>query len=225
MCVNAGTSLAVAAVVGAVGVLSVRSVREPRECVLATLPLAFAAHQAAEGVTWIRLGSDADGTCAGPSVVMWALFAWALVPLWLGGGVTLVERSTGRRRVMWVMVVAGASAAPWQVANALSPNLVARVVEGHVHYAADLTPRWIQVPYLVALLGPPLLSSWPWLRVIGVLGVLSGLLAVSVSMPGAPSLWCLAAAWLSVGVLLHLRSAHPHPSTVPEQLPTPARGG
>lgn len=209
MCINAETSFSVALGAGVFGVAAVRSVREPRDWVLATLPLAFAVHQAAEGVTWLRLEA-VHGPCTGASVSIWTLFAYALVPLWLGGGVTLVEADPRRRRVMAALVAAGAVVLPWLLNTALAGGVQARAAGAHVQYLTEPMTGWVVVAYGVALLGPPLLSTGPWLRILGILGMASWLAARAISMPGLPSLWCMAAAVLSALVLLHLRSAaHP----------------
>jgi Family of unknown function (DUF6629) len=212
MCINAETSFSVALVAAAIGIAAVRSVREPRDWVLATLPLAFAVHQAAEGVTWLLLNSAARGTCTGPSVSVWTLFAYALVPLWLGGGVTLVEADRRRRRIMAAMLAAGAVALPWLLNTALAGSVHARAADAHVQYLTEPMAGWVMVAYGLALLGPPLLSTGPWLRLCGILGMASWLAARAISLPGLPSLWCMAAAALSVLVLLHLRSAQRGPA-------------
>ena len=115
------------------------------------------------------------------------------------------------------MVASGAVALPWLLNTALAGSVHARAADAHVQYLTEPMTGWVVVAYGLALLGPPLLSTGPWLRLGGILGMASWLAARAISMPGLPSLWCMAAAVLSALVLLHLQSAA-HP-----RMPIPAR--
>lgn len=206
VCFSAEVSFAAAGVVGAVGLVGLRGVRRPGELVLGTLPLAFAVHQAAEGVTWTMLGDGAE-ICSGPSVRVWVVFAWVLVPLWLSLGLTLVEPDRRRRLLMGGLVGVGLLGAPLWLHLALDPRVVARVVPGpHLEYPMpDLSYAWLVAPYLLVALVPALRSSWPTLRLLGLAGVATLLLAVVIQMYAWPSLWCVAAAGLSVLLVVHLQ--------------------
>lgn len=207
MCVNAEVSLASAIIVGAVGVSGLRYVQRPRDLVLATLPVAFAVHQASEAVTWTLLGEGPAGACAGPSVRTWVLFAWVLLPVWLAAGITLAEPDPSRRQAQArVTAVAGVAAVGWAV-QALGPDVVAYDAGGHLVY--PLPASWgvlLIGTYLVVVVGPGLLSSWPVLRLVGVAAAVSCAVSFTLARPGWPSLWCLAAAFLSLLVVAHLRA-------------------
>ena len=107
------------------------------------------------------------------------------------------------------MVASGGVALPWLLNTALAGSVDARAADAHVQYLTEPMAGWVVVAYGLALLGPPLLSTGPWLRLGGILGMASWLAARAISMPGLPSLWCMAAAVLSALVLLHLRRRHP----------------
>jgi hypothetical protein len=206
VCINAQVSLASALVVGAVGVSGLRYVRRPGDLVLATLPLAFAVHQAAEAVTWTLLGDAPTGVCAGPSVRLWVLFAWVALPVWLAAGITLAEPDPARRRVQaWLTALAAVAAVGWAV-QALGPDVVAYDAGGHVSY--PLPASWgvlLIGTYLVVVVVPGLLSSWPLLRLVGAAAAVSCAVTFALARPGWPSLWCLAAAFVSMLVVAHLR--------------------
>ncbi len=217
MCFSAEASFVAAAAVGSVGVLGLRAVREPRELVLGTLPLAFAAHQAVEGLTWRQVESGAL-VCQGPSVTAWVVFAWAVVPVWLALGVTLCEPDPGRRRAMGWIVAAGLVTAPVWLWQALSPDVYARVTDSHLEYPLpEPDVGWLIPVYLLVTLVPPLLSTQPWLRRLGLAGVASAVLMVAVSLYAWPSLWCFAAAAISVLVVAHLRAVSPSPGAPPAE--------
>lgn len=207
MCFGPEASFAAAAAVGAVGVAGLTQVREPRQLVLASLPLALAAHQVAEGITWTTLTSTGEATCSGISVTAWAVFAWALVPLWVALGVVLVEPVERRRASMWWLVGAGTLTAPVWLWQAVSPDVVARVRGMHLEYPLpEPNVGWLIPIYLLVVLLPPLLSSHAWIRRLGVGGLVSAVIALLVSVLAWPSLWCFAAALLSLLIVAHLRS-------------------
>lgn len=215
MCFSAEASFVAAAAVGSVGVVGLRSVRAPRELVVGTLPLAFAAHQLIEGVTWRQIDSGAVA-CQGPSVTAWAIFAWALVPVWIALGVALCEPDPHRRRVMGWITAAGLVTAPIWLWQALSPDVYARVTGSHLEYPLPQPDvGWLIPVYLLVALVPPLLSTQPWLSRLGLAGVASAVLMVGVSTYAWPSLWCFAAALLSVLVVAHLRAINPSPGAPP----------
>lgn len=210
MCFGAEASFVAAAAVGAVGVAGLSQIREPRQLVLGSLPLAFAAHQAAEGITWTTLDSTGLTTCSGPSVTAWVVFAWVLVPIWVALGVAFVEPDERRRTGMWWLVAAGILSAGVWLGQALSPEVVAQVRGMHLEYPLpDPTVAWLIPIYLLVVLVPPLLSSHVWLRRLGAAGAASAVLALPVSLLAWPSLWCFAAALLSVLIVVHLRSVAP----------------
>lgn len=221
MCFSAGASFAAAAVIGAVGVAGARAVREPREWVLATLPLAFALHQLAEGLTWQQLSGPGD-VCRSPTVTGWAVFAWAVVPVWLALGVLLVETQPRRLLLMRATVALGLVTAPFWLAQALRPEVEAVALQGHLVYPLPDPGTAVLIPaYLVVVLAPPLLSSHIWLRRLGVGGLASAALVAAVSLLAWPSLWCFAAAGLSCLVAAHLTGVRT--SGAPPVAPSPRR--
>ena len=229
MCVSTTASLAVAILAAGMGVVSVRSVRDRREWLLATLPFGFAMHQVAEAVTWSQLGQGA-ALCQGPNVTAYVVFAYLLVPFWLGVGAALVEPRQRRRAVMWTVAVVAAAAMAWSLRGALAgPSAAAWLAGGHVAYVVPLLEPAAALTYFGAYLAvmfvPLLGSSWPWLRALGVLGVGALLGTQMITSPGWPSLWCWAAAGMSPLIAAHLRTAQ-RTSAVPDGLRPPgARGG
>jgi peptidoglycan/LPS O-acetylase OafA/YrhL len=207
MCFNAEVSFAAAGVVGAVGVAGLRYVRHPSDLLLAGLPLAFAAHQLSEGITWRLLDADDAMSCTGPSVRAWVLFAWVLLPVWIPLTVALAEPDAARRRSMlWLLALAVAVAPLW-AGQALAPDVHAARADWSLEYPMpDTGLSWLVVVYVLVTLVPPLRSSWPWLRAIGVTGAVMAAVALVANWWAWPSLWCFGAALVSVLVVGHLAS-------------------
>lgn len=117
----------------------------------------------------------------------------------------------------------------WQ---ALSPEVVARDLGRHLEYPLPhVDVGWLIPVYLLVVLVPPLLSSHLWLRRLGAGGVATAFLAVLMSVLAWPSLWCFAAAVLSMLIVAYLRSVSPSagappsaPSSRPVESPPTADG-
>jgi len=205
MCFNAEVSFAAAGVVGAVGLAGLRYVRRPSDLLLAGLPLAFAAHQLSEGITWRLLDADDALTCTGPSVRGWVLFAWVILPVWIPLAVSVAEPDASRRRPMLWLLGLALAAAPFWLGQALDPGVYAARADWSLEYPLpDLGLGWLVLPYVLVTLVPPLRSSWPWLRALGVTGLVMALVALVANWLAWPSLWCFGAALVSVLVVAHL---------------------
>ena len=208
MCFNAEVSFAAAGVVGAVGVAGLRYVRNPRDLLLAGLPLAFAAHQLAEGVTWRLLQGEDVVSCTGPSVRAWVLFAWVLLPVWIPLAVAVAEPDAARRRSMLWMLGLALAAAPLWLGQALAFGVHASRADWSLEYPMpDPGLSWLVVLYVLVTLVPPLRSSWPWLRALGVAGTVMAVVALVANWWAWPSLWCFGAAVVSVLIVGHLATA------------------
>src|SRR5207302_4785574 len=90
VCFSAEADFVSGAVIGAIGVATLTQVEKPRQIPLAALPSAFALHQLTEGFVWRDL--DAGATHAnGPSVYVYLLFAWVLLPVVVPLAIMLLE--------------------------------------------------------------------------------------------------------------------------------------
>lgn len=207
MCFSADASLLGAAVIGGIGAYGLTQVRGPRQLAWAALPLAFAAHQLVEGMTWIELEGRPGATWAGWSVRIWALYAWALLPVWIPAAVLLLEPEPRRRRWLWGFLVLGAIDAAGMLYLALHPDLEVRLVGGTLDYVLPWGDAlWLGLPYVVITCGAVLVSSRHWVRVFGAANLVAMSFAAAVARQGFSSVWCALAAGLSVIVVVELRA-------------------
>jgi Family of unknown function (DUF6629) len=206
VCFSAEASFAGAAVVGGLGVATVAQVRSPRQIAYAALPLGFAAHQLAEGITWLRLDGHGATALHGWWVHFWVIYAWALLPLWLPLSIWLIEPDDTRRRRLLPLVVLGGLMLVFMLAGALRTDIEVRVIDSNLDYVLPFgRPVLLALPYVVTTCVSGLLSSFKWVRVFGAANLVALSLAALIKAADFSSLWCTFAAFLSVIILLHFR--------------------
>lgn len=213
MCFGADASFAGAAVLGGLGVWGITQVRAPRQLPWAVLPLAFAVHQLVEGLTWLELEATGAGAAAGWTVHVWAVFGWALLPLWIPLAVRALEDDPARRRRLRWLVGLGAADAALMGVLAVHSDLRVRVVDGTLDYVLPWGDAGLlALPYVAATCGAALLSGRPWVRAFGVANLLALSVVAVVERQGFSSVWCALAAGLSVLVVAEVRSGVVAPS-------------
>jgi hypothetical protein len=204
VCFSASASFVAAGLVGATGMATLPLARSVREAPLALFGVAFAVHQAIEGLVWLELGRAATTTLRTPAVAVWLVFAWALLPLWVPAALGLVEPDARRRRVIAVLAASGAAVGLVLGAASFLGSVHARVVASHLSYVVPAGPAKLAiVPYVIVTCGPPLLSSHRTLQAWGVALAVSMGLTAWLQQAGFASIWCYFAAGLSALLLVH----------------------
>lgn len=202
------------AVLVPVAALSLREVKALRELPFALLPTIFAVHQFIEVAVWAGLDGDVSKGFGQLAVRAYLFIALPLLPSYVPLAVLLLEPHRRRLRV-----------APFVLLGAIVSTYLAFVVLGdpvtvtrHPHglaYVKDVQYGIVwAVLYVVAVIGPALLSGYRSIVAFGVLNLV-GLIVVGVLYTREfASLWCVYAALASVLVLVHMvrrrRLADPH---------------
>jgi hypothetical protein len=206
VCFSAEADFLSGAVIGAIGVATLSQVEKPRELPLATLPLAFALHQIAEGFVWQELdGGAAHAT--GPAVYVYLFFAWVLLPVLVPVAIMLLEPAGQTRRRLAGFVAIGAVASAY-LATSLVNGDVSAHSGGHVvlYGGAGRYADAATVLYVIATCGAPLVSRHQTIVWFGIANLVAvGTIAV-VQAEGLTSIWCSWAAIVSVLIFFQLVS-------------------
>jgi len=207
MCFSPAASFGGAAVVAGFGAVSLAEVRNAREAVLGALPAAFAVHEAVEGVVWLGVRRDVGPTALHVAAHAYALFAWALLPLWVPLGVFLVEQRRTRRRILGVMVAAGAAMLLWLAWAAIAYPVDAHAVHHSMIYEMQHRPgSTVAGIYLVLTCGSLLCSSWRPVVILGLVNIVGAAVTVAIKASAFTSLWCAYAALVSIVIVYALRA-------------------
>jgi hypothetical protein len=227
MCFSMTADLVSGAVLVPVAVLSLREVKHVRELPFALLPTLFAVHQFIEAAVWAGLDGDISPGTAQLAVRAYLFIALPLLPTYVPLSVLLLEPH-GRRMRVAPFVLLGAIVSAYLAFVVLAdPVTVTRHPRGLAYATGVQYGILWAVLYVVAVIGPALLSGYPSIVAFGVLNLV-GLSVVGVLYTREfASLWCVYAALASGFVMVHMvrRRRLPDPHRLHgEPLVTPTTG-
>jgi hypothetical protein len=169
------------------------------------IPLLFGSQQLIEGVIWLTFRHDAPllkqtmtYAYSGFSHVLWPMY----VPFAMGA----LEAVRWRKRAFLAFEAAGIAVGLYLLYYLVTGPVIAEVVGKHIVYAS---PHFYVLPmmllYLAATCVSCFFSSHGFVRLFGVLALLSFIAAYLVHLRALVSIWCFFAAILSLLVYVHLR--------------------
>lgn len=205
MCFSPAADLAVGAALLPVGVAALREVRCRREIPFALLPVVFAAHQLIEAAIW----PDAkmlSGEMLDLAVRAYLFIAFALLPALVPIAILLLEPRGARLRVA-PFVALGAVVSAYLAVVALTEP-VGIIVHPHaLEYRHGVTDPWVWgTLYIVAVIGPALMSGYPSIVAFGVINLVGLIVVAIIYFQAFASLWCVIAAVASSLALVHMVS-------------------
>lgn len=204
MCFSPEADLVAGIALLPVAALSLREVRHVREVPFAALPLLFAAHQLIEVLVWAGADGEVSAGVQQWAALAYVLFAFPVLPTLVPTAVLLLEPRGARLRVA-PFVAIGLVVSAHLTYVVLDGPLV---VEAHPYalvYRVGLENGTIWAAlYILATVGPSLLSGYPSIVWFGVLNLVGLTVVAIVYREAFASLWCVFAALSSVLVLLHM---------------------
>ncbi|MEO8851026.1 MAG: DUF6629 family protein [Allobranchiibius sp.] len=214
MCFSPQADLIAGVALLPVAALSLREARRLREVPFAALPLLFAAHQLIESLVWLGVDGDVSHTVQQTAALIYVLFAFPVLPTLVPAAVLLLEPHGARLRVA-PFVAVGLVVSAYLTYVVLSGPLV---VEEHSHalvYRVGLENGMVwAVLYILAVVGPSLMSGYKSIVAFGALNLVGLTLVALAYQVAFASIWCVFAALSSVLVLLHMyrrrRLTDPH---------------
>lgn len=207
MCFSPEADLIGGFVVGTAGLDALRHVRHKRDIALASLPVAFGAHQMIEAFVWWGLVDRVPTTLG--EVATWVYLTIAFVlPLAVPLAILWFEPDQRHRVRVVPFVVLGALVTIVLLvelfSGPVSTEIVGRTIAYDVHlsFGGQLTAL-----YVVATCGPLLLSSNIRVRVFGILNLSAVTVLAWLTATRVISLWCAWAAVTSIVIVVHFRTA------------------
>jgi Family of unknown function (DUF6629) len=205
VCFSPEADVAAGIVVGAVGIDALRRVTDRRELLLASLPLAFAAHQLVEAFVWWGSRGQVEARVGDVATWIYLIFAFAL-PVIVPAAVLSTERDRGRRRIMSAFVGLGAIVTLVLFAALVGGPVGASAHHMHIAYELRIPAGGLMTAlYVVSVCGALLASTRPTIRWFGIVNGFAVIVLALAIRDGFASLWCVWAAVTSVLIDLHLR--------------------
>ena len=219
MCFSAPVSFTAGLALLALGFAALRMVRHRSQAAFAAIPVLFGIQQIVEGFVWLsfRPGGDAFN----PALTFtYSLFSHVLWPVFVPIAVGLMEPVLRRRRALYVVGFVGALVGAYLLYALLVFPITSAIEAGRIVYRSPhfFLPL-VVTAYLAATCVSLMLSSHPWVRIFGVLALVSAMAAYVLYSRAFISVWCFFAAVLSVIVYVHVRSGRGATAAPPSSLP------
>ncbi len=204
MCFSLEADLVAAAVLAPVAVISLREVRHVRELPFASLPLLFALHQLVEAVVWAGTEGTVSAGLAHAAAVAYLVVAFPVLPVLVPLAVLMLEPRGYRWRVA-PFVLLGAVVATYYATVVLTGPIDVVARPHALTYLAPLQDAAAWTPlYIVAVIGPSLLSGYRSIVAFGLVNLMSMSVAALAYAEAFTSVWCVCAALSSVLIAVHM---------------------
>ena len=205
MCFSATASFVAGTSLSAIGVATISKVRHRSEMPLALIPLLFGIQQLIEGGIWLTFSRDAP-MLRQSLTYGYSLFSHVLWPIYVPFAFRFLETEPWRRNVMQGFQVAGVAAGGYLWYSLIARPIVAEVIGSHILYDS---PHFYVEPvialYVAATCFTGFVSSHTFVRMFGVMALLSFLATYLLAARALVSVWCFFAAILSLLIYVHLR--------------------
>ena len=205
MCFSASASFIAGTTLCAVGVATLKKTETRTELPLAMIPLLFGVQQLIEGVVWLTFSNDLP-LLKQTMTYLYSGFSHVLWPIYVPFAVGILEAVRWRKKAIFAFEVAGIGVGLYLLYFIVTLPVVAEIVGSHIVYAS---PHFYLIPvmvfYLAATCVSCFFSSHGFVKLFGVLALLSFIAAYLVHVMALVSIWCFFAAILSLLIYLHLR--------------------
>lgn len=205
MCFSATASFVAGASLSAIGIVTIASTQRRSELPFAAIPLLFGVQQTIEGVIWLTFRHDAL-VLKQTMTYAYSVFSHVLWPIYVPLALYFLETTPWRKKAMLAFQVVGTVVGLYLLYFLIAAPVTAEVIGQHVVY---LSPHFYLGPVIVAYLAATCISefvsSHMFVRLFGVLALLSFIATYLVYTRALVSIWCFFAALLSILIYIHLR--------------------
>lgn len=212
MCFSITADLVVGTALVPVAVASLREVKHWREVPFASLPAVFSVHQFLEAAVWPNRFVSAG--MADFAMHAYVFIALPVLPLLLPLAILMLEPRGARLRVAPFAVLGAVVSAYLAFVVLAKPVGVTRCPHVLEYQTASRDSYLWAVLYILAVIGPALMSGYRSIVVFGLANLVGLVLVAVLYLQAFASLWCIYAAVLSVLVLVHMvrrrRMPDPH---------------
>jgi|CXWL01.1.fsa_nt_gi hypothetical protein len=205
MCFSAPASFIAGTALSAIGVAALRKTRARSEVPFAMIPLLFGIQQLTEGVIWLTFSYEAP-LLKQVMTYLYSGFSHVLWPIYVPFAMGMMEAVRWRKKTIFAFGVAGVAVSLYLLYFMVATPMVAEVIGSHIVYDS---PHFYLIPvmvfYLAATCVSCFFSSHGFVKLFGVLMLLSFIAAYIVHVTALVSIWCFFAAILSLLIYIHLR--------------------
>jgi hypothetical protein len=207
MCFSTTASFASFAILTTVGAVGIKYVKKPSQKHFAAIPFLFAIQQLIEGFVWIGILNNAAWKTI--PIHLFIFFAQVVWAFWVPYSILKMETQAKRIRIIKVCLWIGIALAVYISYCLIFFNTTAFINGHHVNYKLYFPHQYYPILgllYLLPIIVPPITSSLPEIRLIGILLLLSFIITKLLFNDEVISVWCFFAAIISSIVYWVLRN-------------------
>lgn len=205
MCFSAPASFIAGTALSVIGVAALKKTRAKSEIPFAMIPFLFGIQQLTEGVIWLTFSYDAP-LLRQTMTYVYSGFSHVLWPIYVPFAMGFMEAVRWRKKAIFAFLVPGVLVGLYLLYYIVATPMVAEVVGKHIVYDS---PHFYIIPVMVVYLAATCVScffsSHGFLKLFGVLLLLSFIAAYIIHVWALVSIWCFFAAILSLLIYVHLR--------------------
>lgn len=200
MCFSAQASFTAAAVLAAIGYKTLKKASTKSEFFLAAIPLLFAFQQFFEGLIWVNFTFFPLGT---PWLTLgkygFLFFAFLVWPVWYPLSVFVLEQDPLRKKLVGAFLVLGTALSLYYIFMGVWHNEInVQIAHYRLQYVPKIDFEGYKPLYLMSIIMPLFLSSYPGLRWIGWPGLISFVITFYYFEYAFVSVWCFFASFISI---------------------------
>ena len=208
MCFSATASFSAGIALTVVGAMTLSKSRGANERLLAAVPLLFAVQQFTEGFLWVALLQGKSAPAQYWLIHSYGVFVGIIWPLMIPAALYLIEPKRIRRRFILPILAVGAGVAVYTVRAMITSEINASIVNHCILYVPSVEPgSLLLISYVISTSAAFFCSSYRSIHLIGVMNLISFLIAYYYYEINFASGWCFFAAIVSGFIYLHLSHA------------------
>jgi hypothetical protein len=208
MCFSAGASFTAGAFLTVAGAATFMEARKPSQKLFGAIPLIFGIQQLAEGCLWLTLQNGDHFILQKISTYIFLTSAVILWPVMIPLSVLLMEEKGKRRMILKILLGTGIALLLYYAYFLYFRKITPQILDCHIFYR-NSSPHSLMLPtfliYLTVTLTPLFISSMKRMYLLGILMLLSCVVAVIFYTKFVTSVWCFFAAVISIVIFWILR--------------------
>lgn len=205
MCFSAQASFIASAILAVIGAAIIRNVKHKKQWWLVAIPFMFSIQQFLEGIVWVTLKqNNTTSILHYISVYGFVFFALVVWPAYIPLALWRAEPNTQRKLLLFARMLVGCCLSLILVFTYINLGVFAYIQNHHIVYTSTAISRinsnvyWlILFIYILVTIGSLCISSLPYMRLIGIIGGISCVVAYIGYNTAFGSVWCFFAAIIS----------------------------
>ena len=196
---------------------TLKKARTTNEIPFASIPLLFAAQQAAEGTIWIGLSSANNESWKHFPVYIFLIFAQLIWPVWIPFSVLRLEIDRTRKTIIKSILGMGVCSSLYLLYCIFVYDVKAEIHAGHILYTLNFPSAFMwmgSVFYFVPTVVTLFISSIKRVQLLGLAVLASFIFSKIYFTEHLISVWCFFAGILSIivfWIILTMKKSAPQP--------------